>query len=89
MFSDDFSGNRSYNYTYFFNKQPVYKQLVLGWKITKQLLGLNPLSRSNNKNNKLKKVEFLLCNKPKIADKSTKNSSKFSCPKSIFGKILT
>ena len=54
MFSDDFSGNRSYNYTYFFNKQPVYKQLVLGWKITKQLLGLNPLSRSNNKNNKLK-----------------------------------
>ena len=46
------------NYTYFFNKQPVYKQLVLGWKITKQLLRLNPLSRSNNKNNKLKKWSF-------------------------------
>ena len=34
----------------FFCKQPVYKQLVLGWQIGKQLSGLNPLSIRNNKN---------------------------------------
>ena len=34
----------------FFYKQPVYKQLDLGWQIAKQLSGLNPLSLSNNKN---------------------------------------
>ena len=34
----------------FFYKQPVYKQLTLGWQITKQLSGLNPFSLSNNKN---------------------------------------
>ena len=34
----------------FFKKQPVYKQLALGWQIVKQLSGLNPLSISNNKN---------------------------------------
>ena len=27
----------------FFYKQPVYKQLALGWQIAKQLSGLNPL----------------------------------------------
>ena len=34
----------------FFYKQPVYKQLALGWQIAKQLLGLNPLLLSNIKN---------------------------------------
>ena len=39
---------------HFFYKQLVYKQLALGWQITKQLSGLNPLSLSNNKNYRLK-----------------------------------
>ena len=39
----------------FFHKQPVYKQLVLGWQIAKQLSGLNTLSLSNSKNYRLKK----------------------------------
>ena len=39
----------------FFYKQPVYNQLALGWKIAKQLSGLNPLSLSNCKNYRLKK----------------------------------
>ena len=42
-------------YTYFFYKQPVFKQLALGWQIAKQLSGLNPFSLSNNKNYRLKK----------------------------------
>ena len=42
-------------YTYFFNKQPAYKQLALEKQIAKQLSGLNPLSLSNNKNYILKK----------------------------------
>ena len=32
---------------------------------------LNPLSLSNNKNYRLKKVEFFLCNRRKIAAKLT------------------
>ena len=43
-----------------FYKQPVYKQLAHGWKITKQLSGLKQLSLSNNKNYRLRKVEFFL-----------------------------
>ena len=39
----------------FFYKQPVSKQLALGWQIAKQLSGLNFLSLSNNENYKLKK----------------------------------
>ena len=39
----------------FFCKQPVYKQLAIAWQVAKQLLGLNPLSLSNNKNYSLKK----------------------------------
>ena len=39
----------------FLYKQPVYKQLALGWQTDKQLSGLNPLSLSNNKNCRLKK----------------------------------
>ena len=39
----------------FLNKQPVYKQLALGWQIAKQLSGLNSLSLSNRKNYRLKK----------------------------------
>ena len=54
-----------------FYKQPVYKQLSLGWQIAKQLSGLKPLSLSNNKNYRLKKVEFFFCNKRKRAVKLT------------------
>ena len=54
-----------------FYKQPVYKQLALTWQIAKQLWGLNHLSLSNNKNYNLKKMEFFLCNKRKIAVKRT------------------
>ena len=39
-----------------FYKQPVYKQLVLGWKIAKQLSGLR---LSNNKKYRLKKSGVL------------------------------
>ena len=35
-----------------FYKQPIYKQLSLGWQIAKQLSGLNSLSQSNNKNDR-------------------------------------
>ena len=61
--------------TALFYKQPVYKQLPLVWQIDKQLSGLNPLSQSNGKNYRLKKVS--LCNKRKIAVKPTihQNSS--------------
>ena len=36
-------------YAQFFYKEPVYKELALGWHIGKQLSGLNPLSLRNNK----------------------------------------
>ena len=49
--------------------QPVYKQLSFGCQITKQHSGLNPLSLSKNKNYRLKKAEFFLCNKSKISVK--------------------
>ena len=42
-------------YTYFFYKQPVNKQLTLGWQISKQFSGLNPVSLSHSKNYRLKK----------------------------------
>ena len=32
-----------------FYKHPVYKQLALGWKISKQLLVLNPISLATMK----------------------------------------
>ena len=41
--------------TYFFYKQPVFKELTLGWQIAKQLSGLNLFALSNNKNYRLKK----------------------------------
>ena len=44
----------------FFYKQPVFKQLALGWQIAKQLSGLNPFSLSNNKNYRLKKSGVFL-----------------------------
>ena len=40
---------------HFFYKQPVFKQLALGWQIAKQLSELNPFSLSNSKNYTLKK----------------------------------
>ena len=59
-------------YTYFFNKQPGYKQLALKWQIAKQLSGINSLSVSNNKNYRLKKSRvFPLCNKHKTAVRPT------------------
>ena len=58
-------------YTYFFYKQPVYKQLALEWQIPKQLSGLNPFPVSNNINYRLKKSGLFLCNKRKIAVKPT------------------
>ena len=42
-------------HTYFFYKQPLYKQLALEQQIAKQLSGLNPLSLSNNKKRRLRK----------------------------------
>ena len=39
----------------FFLKQPVFKQLALGWQIAKQLSGRNPISLSNYKNYTVKK----------------------------------
>ena len=39
----------------FFNKQPVYEQLALGYQTAKQLSGLNLFSISNNKNWRLLK----------------------------------
>ena len=43
------------DYTQFFYKQPVYKQLALTWQIPKQLSAISPLLLSNNKNYRLKK----------------------------------
>ena len=43
------------HFFFFFDKQQVYKQLALRWKIAKQLSDLNPFSLSNNKNYRLKK----------------------------------
>ena len=40
---------------FYIYKQTICKQQALGWQIAKQLLGLNPLSLSNNKNYKLSK----------------------------------
>ena len=45
---------------HFFYKQPVYKQLVLGWEIAQELSGLNLLLLSNNKNYRLKKSGVFL-----------------------------
>ena len=42
-------------YTYFFHKQPVFKQLALGWQIAKKPSGLNPFWLSNNINYRLNK----------------------------------
>ena len=40
--------------TYFFYKQPVYKQLALGWQIAKQLSGLNPFSTNQQEKLQIK-----------------------------------
>ena len=70
----------------FFCKQPVYKQLALGWQIGKQLSGLNPLSISNNKNYGLKKVEFSLWKKSKIAVKRARYQNS-TVSKELLGKF--
>ena len=43
------------DYTYFFYKQQVYKELALGWQIPEQFSKLNLFSLINNKNYRLKK----------------------------------
>ena len=43
------------SYTYFLDIQLVNKQLAHGCNIAKQLSVLNPLSLTNNKNDRLKK----------------------------------
>ena len=40
--------------SFFLHKKPVYKRLDLGWKIPKQLSGLNAIPLSNNKNDRFK-----------------------------------
>ena len=72
--------------TYFFYKQPVYKQLALGWQIAKQLSRLNPLSLSNNKNYRLKESGVLLCNKRKIVVKP-KIYQNSAVSKALLGKF--
>ena len=61
-------------------------KLALGWQIAKQLSGLNTLSLSNNKNYRLKKNAFFLCNKLTIAFKQTmpRNSA---ASKTLSGKF--
>ena len=59
------------SYTWFFYKQPIFKQLALAWQIAKQLSGLNPFSLSNNKNYILKKNVIAFLDKRKIAVKPT------------------
>ena len=39
---------------FFFAKQPLYKQLVLGWQVANQYSGLNPPLLNNNKNYRFK-----------------------------------
>ena len=55
-------------YTYFFNKQPVYKQVALKWQIAKHLSGLNPLSLNNNRNYRLKKRFLFVINIKQLLD---------------------
>ena len=79
---------RKPKYTYFFNKQPGYKQLALKWQIAKQLPGLRAQgSVSNKKKYRLKKSRvFPLSNKHKTAVRPTEHQN--SAASSIFGKIL-
>ena len=54
LFCKNISQGKLYEHGYIqllFYKQPVYKELALGWQIAKQLSEFNPLlSLSNNKN---------------------------------------
>ena len=68
---DDTDLGKEYKWTLNFYKQPVYKQLALGWQIAKQLSGLTPYLLSNNEICRLKKVKFFFCNKRKMAVKVT------------------
>ena len=60
-------------------------QLAFGWQIAKQLSGVNPPSLSNNKNFRLKKVVFFLCNKLKIAVKTIIHQNS-ALSKTLLGK---
>ena len=74
------------NYTYFFYKQPVYKQLALGWQIAKQISEFNSFSLSNNKNYRLKKSGAFFCNRRKIAAKPTAHPNS-AVSKALLGKF--
>ena len=76
------------HYTYFIYKQPVYKQLALGWKIVKQLSGLNPFSLSNSNNYRSKKSGLFLSNKRKLDAKPTIRHNLAVKFKRIIRKIL-
>ena len=71
-------------FSYFLNKQPVYKQLARGWQITKQLSGLNHLSLSNNKNYRLRRSGVF--NKRKLAVKPTIHQNS-AASKVLLGKF--
>ena len=70
------------NDTYFFYKQPVYKQLAFGWQIANQLLGFKPLSLTNSKNYRY----FFFRNKRKMAVKPTIHQN-VAVSKPLLGKI--
>ena len=75
------------HYIYFFNKQPIYKQLSIGWLSAKQLSGLNVFSLSDSKNYRLTETGVFLCSERKIAVKPTiYQNSTFS--KALLEKIL-
>ena len=62
-------------YTYFFYKQPVFKQLAHGSQIAKQLSGVNLFSLSNNINYRLKKSgnkEFLFMKTQRVLNRLSK-----------------
>ena len=72
----------THNFRY---KQSLYKQLALGREIAKQFSGLDPLPLSNNKNYRLKKNGFFLCDKRKIAVKPTMHQNS-AVSKALLGK---
>ena len=71
-----------YKYTVF--KEPVYKELALGWQIAKQLSGFYSSLLSDNKS--YRKVEFFLCNKHKITANPKKDQNS-AISKVLLGKF--
>ena len=72
-----------------FLKQPVYQQLTPGCQIAKQLSGPNPLSLSNKKNSRSRKMEFHFRNNHKIVVKPTMHQEQDSAiSKALLEKFL-